>query len=98
MVLRQILILSPSELCRELSSLWIRTLHEIRTLYFVFLREMLKLVTESMLEIGFKKEEVEDVFSILAAVILIGDVVRTLFRPILPLLGVVYISLTHLLA
>lgn len=30
---------------------------------------------ESMLDIGFAMEEVQDVYSILAAVILIGDVV-----------------------
>ena len=39
-------------------------------------REMLGVVTESMLEIGFEADEVEDIVTLLAAVILIGDVVR----------------------
>lgn len=38
-------------------------------------RKMLDIVVESMLDIGFEKEEIQDIYSILAAVILIGDVV-----------------------
>ncbi len=37
---------------------------------------MLAIVAMSMQDIGFKAEEVEDIYSILAAIILIGDVVR----------------------
>ena len=34
------------------------------------------LVVESMLGIGFEEEEIQDIQSVLAAVILIGDIVR----------------------
>lgn len=38
-------------------------------------REMFGVVFESMLGIGFEKEELQDVYTILAAVILLGDIV-----------------------
>ena len=45
---------------------------------------MLGVVIKSMLEIGFKAEEMEDIYSILAAVILIGDIVSLLVPIHLP--------------
>ncbi len=36
---------------------------------------MFDVVVESMLDIGFNSEEVEEIYQILAAVILIGDIV-----------------------
>lgn len=44
---------------------------------FSFLkRKVFGVIVQSMLEIGFEEEEIEDIYNILAAVILIGDIVR----------------------
>lgn len=43
---------------------------------FILKRKLFGVIVQSMLEIGFEEEEIEDIYNILAAVILIGDIVR----------------------